>query len=119
MPSDPRRFLPLRPVDFVLLLALVDNEHHGYGLAREIADRTQGVVDLGAGNLYRVIKRLADDGLVAVSKNRPAADEDDERRVYYRITPLGARAAALEAERLRVLLASTSARSLVPLVERA
>jgi DNA-binding PadR family transcriptional regulator len=111
--ADPRQFLPLRPVDFVLLLALVESEQHGYGLAREIAQRTDGVVDLGAGNLYRVIKRLADDGLVAPSSRRPAGPDDDERRVYYRITALGSRVVALEAQRLRTLLASAPARSLV------
>jgi DNA-binding PadR family transcriptional regulator len=115
---DPRAHLPLRPVDFVLLLALVENEHHGYGLAREIAQRTDGVVDLGAGNLYRVIKRLVDDGLVAVSGRRRSADEDDERRVYYRITPLGSQVAALETRRLRDLLASQPARALIPLADR-
>src|SRR6476620_1047288 len=98
---DPRAHLPLRPVDFVLLRALVETEHHGYGLAREIAERTDGVVDLGAGNLYRVIKRLADDGLVATSDRRPPTEDDDERRVYYKITALGSRVAALEAQRLR------------------
>jgi DNA-binding PadR family transcriptional regulator len=119
MPADPRRFLPLRPVDLILLLVLVEDEHHGYGLAREIKQRTDGVVDLGAGNLYRVIKRLVDDGLVANSNRRPAADEDDERRVYYRITPLGSRVAALEADRLRTLLASKAARALTPLADHA
>ena len=115
MRPDPASFLPLRPVDFVLLLSLVDAEQHGYALAREIADRTEGVVQLGAGNLYRVIKRLLEDGLVAQAARRALPRDDDERRVYYRITPLGARVAALEAQRLRTLLASKSVRSLTPL----
>jgi DNA-binding PadR family transcriptional regulator len=118
MRPDPASFLPLRPVDFILLLSLVDAEQHGYALAREIADRTDGVVQLGAGNLYRVIKRLLEDGLVAQAARRPLPEGDDERRVYYRITPLGSRVAALEAQRLRTLLASKSARSLTPLVDR-
>jgi DNA-binding PadR family transcriptional regulator len=118
MRTDPSSFLPLRPVDFILLLTLVDGEQHGYALAREIAERTDGVVDLGAGNLYRVIKRLLEDGLVAQSARRPLLEDDDERRIYYRITPLGSRVAALEAQRLRTLLASKSARSLTPLVDR-
>jgi DNA-binding PadR family transcriptional regulator len=117
MRPDPQSFLPLRPVDFILLLTLVDGEQHGYALAREIAERTDGVVQLGAGNLYRVIKRLLEDGLLAQSGRRPLAEDDDERRVYYRITPLGSRVAALEAQRLRTLLSSKAARALTPLAD--
>src|SRR5215212_1059763 len=119
MTADPKQFLPLRPVDFLVLLALVDHEQHGYGLAREIAESTHGVVQLEPGNLYRVIKRLADDGLIAPSNRRPAPDLDDERRRYYKLTPAGARVAALEAERLRAVLASPSVRALRPLLEPA
>jgi len=114
MPAAPQSFLPLKPVDLLLLLSLVEEEQHGYALARELAARTDGVVRLEPGNLYRVIKRLVDDGLVDVSTRRPVAELDDERRRYYRITALGERVAALEAQRLRALLATRAARSLLP-----
>src|SRR4051794_25933441 len=104
MSSDPRSFLPLRPAELVLLLVLIDGEQHGYALAREIDARTDGVIQLKPGNLYRVIQRLVDDGLAAPSHHRPAADADDERRRYYRITPLGARVVTAEAQRLHTLL---------------
>ncbi len=108
MPRDPRSFLPLKPVDLLLLLALADGERHGYGLVQEIAARTDGVVGLEPGNLYRIIKRLLADGLVAESERRPAPDLDDERRRYYRLTPLGARVVRAEAQRLQALVASPS-----------
>ena len=114
MSPAPHSFLPLKPVDLLLLLALVEGEQHGYALARELGERTDGVVRLEPGNLYRVIKRLVDDGLVGVSMRRPVAELDDERRRYYRITALGERVASLEAQRLRTLLATSAARSLVP-----
>jgi DNA-binding PadR family transcriptional regulator len=117
MPSDLRQLLPLRPVDFLLLLALVEEEQHGYGLAHAIAQATEGLVQLEPGNLYRVIKRLVDDGLIAESAKRPAPELDDERRRYYKLTAAGAKVAALEAQRLRNVLASKSARALKPLVE--
>jgi DNA-binding PadR family transcriptional regulator len=109
---DASSLLPLKPVDFVLLLALAEGERHGYGLVQEIDVRTDGAVRLAPGNLYRVIKRLMDDGLVAESGRRPAADLDDERRRYYRLTALGAKVARLEAHRLRALLATPAARAL-------
>ena len=112
MPSDPRTLLPLKPDDLLLLLELMEGEQHGYALARLLAERTDQMVRLEPGNLYRVIKRLVDDGLVAVSSRRPVAELDDERRRYYRITPFGSRVAALEVQRLRSLIASPAARSL-------
>lgn len=111
MPSDPRNFLPLKPVDLQLLLALSEGERHGYGLVQEIALRTEGLVNLDAGNLYRVIKRLADDGLVAESEHRAAPDLGNERRRYYRLTTLGGRVLAAELHRLRALLASPAVRA--------
>ena len=116
MPTDPRSLLPLRPVDFLLLLALVEEEQHGYALAQRIAESTDGLVRLEPGNLYRVIKRLVDDGLIAPSSRRPAADRDDERRRYYKITAAGARVAAMEAQRLRTVLASAAVKALKPVV---
>ena len=117
MPPDLRHLLPLKPVDFLLLLALVDREQHGYGLAQSIAESTDGLVRLEPGNLYRVIKRLVDDGLIAPSTRRPASDLDDERRRYYKLTAAGARVATLEAQRLKTVLSSPSARALRLLTE--
>ncbi|MFN8668083.1 MAG: PadR family transcriptional regulator [Gemmatimonadaceae bacterium] len=112
MPSDPRALLPLKPADLVLLLALSEEERHGYALAREIADRTDGLIALEPGNLYRIIRRLEEEGLVAPSARRAAGDGDDERRRYYRLTTLGGQVAALEVQRLRSLVASKAARAL-------
>jgi DNA-binding PadR family transcriptional regulator len=113
MPRDPRPFLPLRPPDLILLLALVDGERHGYALAQELSERSDGVVALEPGNLYRVLRRLMADGLIDESEKRPAPDLDDERRRYYRLTPFGARVAAAELERLRAVVSSPGARALV------
>lgn len=112
MPTDPHTLLPLKPVEYLLLLALVEDEQHGYALAKDVAERTDGVVTLEPGNLYRVLKRLGADGLVQASERRAISDGDDERRRYYKLTKLGAQVAALEGERLRKLLSSRPARTL-------
>jgi DNA-binding PadR family transcriptional regulator len=109
---NPRNFIPLRPVEFLILLALAEQDQHGYGLTQAIAERTEGAVRLEPGNLYKVLKRLVADGLVAAAEQRPVAELDNERRRYYRLTTLGARVAAAEAERLRALLASEAVESL-------
>jgi DNA-binding PadR family transcriptional regulator len=110
--ADARSFLPLKPVDLELLLALADGERHGYGLVQSIEGHTNGLLRLDPGNLYRVIKRLLADGLVAEAGQRAAADQGGERRRYYRLTPLGGRVLAAELERLRTLVNAPSTRAL-------
>src|SRR5262245_64948596 len=96
--------LPLPPPVFHMLLALCQGERHGYALKREILRRTNGKVDLGAGALYGSIARMVERGLVEETETRPDLHLDDERRRYYRITPLGRRVAQAEALRLRELV---------------
>ena len=112
MAPDPRSFLPLKPVDLQLLLALAGQELHGYGLVQAIAESTDGLVQLDPGNLYRVIKRLLADGLVAESSRRAAPDLGEERRRYYRLTALGQRVLAAEVRRLQALVSSPAVRAL-------
>ena len=92
--------MPLRPVEFHILLALAAEERHGYGLLQEVASLTDGELQLEPGTLYRALHRMLRDGWVVESARRPAADLDDERRRYYRITPAGRRVASAEAARL-------------------
>jgi DNA-binding PadR family transcriptional regulator len=97
--------LPLPVSEFQILLALADEERHGYGIKQEVALRTDGDVQLGPGTLYGSIKRMLAGGLIEESDERPDASLDDERRRYYRITALGLEAAALEARRMARLVA--------------
>lgn len=105
-------FLPLKPVDLIILLALLEEDRHGYGLALEIEGRSGGAARMEPGNLYRIIKRLLAEGLLAETERRPAPDLNDERRRYYRATALGQRVARAETERLRTLLGTPAARRL-------
>ena len=104
--ATPDPHLPLKPDVLMILLALREGERHGYALMRDAAERSEGTVRLQAGALYRTLKRLVDDGLVAESDARPAPESDDERRRYYRLTPLGARVLAAELDRLARLVAA-------------
>jgi len=102
-------FLPLKPDAFYVLLVLLHGERHGYAIMREAAERSDRRVMLQAGALYRLLARLLEDGLVVESQRRPAADADDQRRRYYRVTPLGRRVMAAEAERMAALAAAARA----------
>ena len=104
-PKNPAQaLLPLPLSVFHMLLALSDGERHGYALKREILRRTGGKVNLGSGALYGSLSRMLDQGLIEESEERPDLHLDDERRRYYRITPLGRRVAQAEAVRLQQLV---------------
>jgi len=104
MPPSPESFLPLKPNWFHVLLSLSSQEQHGYGIMQEVLERTGGKVRLWPATLYGTIKRLTDEDLIAESDQRPAPDEDDARRRYYRLTSLGRRVLAAESERLEDLV---------------
>lgn len=110
--------LPLKPVAFQVLLSLADGERHGYGIVQDIAERTAARLRLEPGNLYRVLKTMLDDGLIEESERRPAPDQDDERRRYYRITRFGRQVAMAEAARLEQVVADARARQLIPALPR-
>ena len=102
--GDPSDFLPLKPNWFHVMLSLVDQEQHGYGIMQEVLERTEGKVRLWPATLYGTLKRLIDDDLIEESEERPAPELDDARRRYYRLTKLGRRVLAAESERLEDLV---------------
>lgn len=104
---------PLRPVDFLILLMLVDGPRHGYGILLDVESATDGDVVLDAGNLYRALRRFLDRGWVTKSARRAAAESDDERRQYYRLTARGRRVATAEARRIERLLELSPTRALL------
>lgn len=93
---------PLRPVEFHILLSLAAGDRHGYGIIQDIEARGDTAVP-DVGTMYRALARMVDGGLIKAATRRPAADVDDERRNYYRVTPLGLRVARAEARRLEAL----------------
>ena len=114
MNSDIDALLPLPPATFHILVALADDDMHGYAIMRDVAERTGGTLKLGAGTLYRSIQRMLEQGLISEVRHRPAAPADDERRRYYRITPFGTAVAKAEARRLADMLELARARGLAP-----
>jgi DNA-binding PadR family transcriptional regulator len=106
-------FLPLTAPMLHTLVALADGEKHGYAILKEIARRTDGSVRLSAGTLYALIRRATADGLIVESDERPDPALDDERRRYYRLTPLGRRVTIAEITRLESIVEMARAKNLV------
>lgn len=96
------QLLPLRPVEFDILLSLAVGERHGYGIIQDAEARGISAPP-DVGTLYRALRRLEDQGFIAAADRRAAPDALDERRNYYKITALGRRLAQAEANRLVAL----------------
>jgi DNA-binding PadR family transcriptional regulator len=102
--AEMSKLLPLPQAVFQILVALADQDRHGYAIMQDVVARTGGALRLSPGTLYGSIKRMLEDGLIVEVDDRPSPDEDDERRRYYRITQFGRDLAKAEADRLTVLL---------------
>jgi len=113
-PAEVAALLPLPLAHFHVLVALAREELHGYAILQDVAGRTGGAVQLETGTLYRSIHRMLEKGLVVESSERPDPALDDERRRYYRITPLGTAVVRAEAARLAALVDLARARGLAP-----
>jgi DNA-binding PadR family transcriptional regulator len=110
--DDIRGHLPLSPHQFHILLALTDADRHGYGIILDVAERTGGAMRLGTGTLYTALAGLVDDRLIAEA---PAPrKETDERRKYYRLTPIGRRVLRAETARLESLVKQARQKGIQP-----
>ena len=106
--------LPLPPATFHILMALADQERHGYAIIQDVAERTDGELRMSAGTLYRSIQRMLEQDLIVEVTKRPAALKEDSRRRDYRITPFGTAVARAEMRRLTQLVRLARARGLTP-----
>lgn len=112
--ADVDSFLPLPTAVFHVLVALADQDRHGYAIMQDVAERTGGKVRLSAGTLYSAIRRMLEQGLVEELRESPDPASADERRRYYAITAFGRAVACAEARRVTDLLAQARATGLIP-----
>lgn len=104
----------LSPAMFHILMSIAEEERHGYAIIQDVAASTNGELRLSPGTLYRSIQRMLEEGLIVESRRRPARELDDERRRYYRITPLGVTTARAELGRMAKLVRLGRDRGLKP-----
>jgi len=103
----------LTPAAFNILLALSEEELHGYRIMQKIDVEHEGQFRIGPGTLYRTIRQLIASGLIEESDERPDPELDDERRRYYRLTSAGKKALSAEASRLEKLVRLARSRQLL------
>src|SRR5262245_2865235 len=96
------RLLPLKPKVLHILLALADGPRHGYSIMQEVAARTDGQVRVWPAAMYGALRELEEQDLIVESDIRPS--DDDERRRYFALTPLGTRVLSGEIRRLEAIV---------------
>jgi DNA-binding PadR family transcriptional regulator len=110
----PEEHLPLTPAVLDIVVALGDEELHGYAIMKEVRRRTGGRRRLAPGTLYRSLRQMQERGLVTEAEEPPGASFRDERRRYYRLTDLGRRVAVAEVERLEGVVRAARSKGLAP-----
>ena len=104
----------MTPLSYQILLALADAHRHGYGIIKEVLERTNGEIELETGTLYTALRRLRDDGLLAVVAPEKRPQGEDSRRKTYRLTSLGKRVLEAETVRLASLIRVAIQKKVIP-----
>jgi DNA-binding PadR family transcriptional regulator len=111
---DPRELLPLPSQDLQVLMGLLEEPRHAYGLATAVEGQAASGVQLEIGSLYRMLARLTAAGVIEDFDPPADAEGHAARRRYYRITPFGRRVAAAEAARLEAVVQLARKHRLLP-----
>jgi DNA-binding PadR family transcriptional regulator len=112
--QNPQVFLPLSESVFQIMLSLVGEDRHGYGIMKEVKARTEGRLSLAPGTLYGALKRLKQQGLIAEVEEKVDPELDDGRRRYYSLTVPGQKVMHAEAARVADLARQAAAADLLP-----
>jgi DNA-binding PadR family transcriptional regulator len=104
---------PLPPHWFQILLALADHDLHGLAITKEVLERTDGQMNLWPGMLYGALKKMTDAGLVIETRAPVDFSAGGGKPRFYRLTALGRRASAAEAERLARYVEAARAKRLI------
>ena len=111
---DPSLLLPLTSLTYHVLLALADVHRHGYGIIKEVEERTHGKMEIETGTLYAAMKRMRDDRLIEIVSLSTRPSGEDSRRRTYRLTPFGRRVLEAETRRLAQLLNIAAEKNILP-----
>jgi DNA-binding PadR family transcriptional regulator len=108
MKDDLQELLPLSPASFYILLALSDEDRHGYGIMQEVSRQSEGKYKLGPGTFYDNLEKLIAHGMVKEVPRKSA--NDDPRRRYYRMTGFGRKLLLAEVSRLDIVVREAKVR---------
>jgi len=111
---DSKQRLPLKDLEFQILLALMEGERHGWSIVKELQEQRHGRKRILPGSFYRTLNGMLMDDLIAESKQPEATGTGDERRKYFKLTDLGIAVCLAEVDRLEALIARARSMDLQP-----
>jgi len=114
MKRDAREVLPLTALTYHVLLALADEDRHGYGIMKEVEARTGGEMTIETGALYHALKRMLDEELIEPVPPEERPEGEDRRRRAYRLLPYGKEVLQAESLRLRQLVGIAAEKDILP-----
>ena len=114
MTTDPSSLLPLPNAAFHILLAVADEDRHGYAIIQDVAARTAARSNSAPARSIAPSSACSNRACSIEPRQRPAPELDDERRRYYRITPFGRAVADAESRRMAQLVRMARARGFAP-----
>jgi len=116
--TNPRDRLPLKDLEFQILLALMDGERHGWSIVKELQEQRSGRKRILPGSFYRTLNGMLQENLIEESERQQAADAGDERRKYFKLTDFGIAVCLAEVDRLEALVARARSMEIQPATRR-
>jgi transcriptional regulator len=80
-------------LDLLILRTLQRGPMHGYGIAQQIRNQSEDILQVGEGSLYPALQRLLLNGWVQADWG---TSENNRRARYYMLTPAGRKQLAVE-----------------------
>jgi DNA-binding PadR family transcriptional regulator len=111
---DPKDRLPLKDLEFQILLALIEEERHGWSIVKELQEQRRGRKRILPGSFYRTLNGMLHDGLIEESGEHAARGVTDERRKYFKLTAFGVAVCLAEVDRLEALVAKARSMDIRP-----
>lgn len=88
-------------LDMLILRVLARGSAHGYGIAQQIKNVSEDVLQVGESSLYPALQRLLLKGWVTAEWG---ASENNRRARYYRLTAAGRKRLTLEREEFQRII---------------
>lgn len=116
--TTPKDRLPLKDLEFQILLALMEGERHGWSIVKELQEQRYGRRRILPGSFYRTLNGMLEEDLIEESQRRQTTSNGDERRRYFKLTDFGIAVCLAEVDRLEALVRRARSMEMQPVTRR-
>lgn len=116
--TTPKDRLPLKDLEFQILLALMEGERHGWSIVKELQEQRYGRRRILPGSFYRTLNGMLEEDLIEESERRQTTSNGDERRKNFKLTDFGIAVCLAEVDRLEALVRRARSMEMQPVTRR-